>query len=336
MRADRRWISAAVAAAAALAALTPQTAMAQDTCPTLRWTTLGTAGGPVPTEDRAEPSNLLEAGELDVLVDVGDGTVNQLARIGRDMGNVRHIFISHLHWDHTGGLGAALGLRWMNEFPGEVTVYGPAGTAEVVAGIIASLGPPARIGFGTGVLPPPPESRIRAVELADGQSLTIEGLTIRAARNNHFDQPLAEAQTEALSFRFEYAGRSITYTGDTGPDARVTALAQGSDLLVSEVIALEPLIASILTRRPDMPAPQMAAMRQHLSTHHVDAAVVGEMARDAGVGHLVMTHLAVAGPLAASEAYLRDGVRSAYAGPVDLARDLASFDVGCAGQGAGQ
>jgi ribonuclease BN (tRNA processing enzyme) len=321
--------------AALLAAVTPQMALAQEACPTLRWTTLGIAGGPVPTEDRAEPSNLLEAGELDVLVDVGDGTVNQLARIGRDMGSVRHIFISHLHWDHTGGLAAALGLRWMNEFPGEVTVYGPQGTAEVVAGIVTALGPPARIGFGTGVLPPPPASRIRVVELADGQSLTIDGLTVRAARNNHFDQSLEEAGTEAMSFRFEYAGRSITYTGDTGPDARVTALARGSDMLVSEVIALEPLIASILARRPDMPAPQMAAMRQHLSTHHVDAAVVGQMAAEAGVGHLVLTHFAVPGPLAASEAYLRDGVRGAYAGPVDLARDLASFDIGCADRGGG-
>lgn len=325
MRAAWTWILAF----GILTVSTPHTALAQDVCPTFRWTTLGTAGGPVPTEDRSEPSNLLEAGDLDALVDVGDGSVNQLARIGRDMGGVRHIFLSHLHWDHAGGLAAALGLRWMNEFPGEVTVYGPAGTQQVVAGIIASLGAPARIGFGTGILPPSPESRIRAVELADGQSITIEGLTVRAASNNHFDQSVAESGTEALSFRFEHAGRSITYTGDTGPDPRVTALARGSNLLVSEVIALEPLVASIRARRPDMPAPQMAAMRQHLSTHHVDAVVVGQMAQDAAVRHLVLTHFAVPGPLAASEAYLRDGIRRAYAGPVDLARDLSSFDVGC-------
>lgn len=321
----------ALLSAVLIAAGLPQAAHAQaaDSCPVLRWTTLGTAGGPVPTEDRAEPANLLEAGELDILVDAGDGAVNQLARIGRDMGSVRHVFLSHLHWDHTGGLAAAVGLRWMNEFPGEVTVHGPKGTAEVVAGILASLEAPARIGFGIGSLPPAPASRIRAVELADGQSITIDGLAIRAVRNNHFDSGLEATAGESFSYRFEYAGRSITYTGDTGPDPRVTALAAGSDLLVSEVIALDPLVASIAARRPDMPAPQMAGMRQHLSTHHIDASAVGQMAAEAGVGHVVLTHFAIPGALTANEAYLREGVRSAYAGPVDLARDLASFDVGC-------
>jgi ribonuclease BN (tRNA processing enzyme) len=67
-----------------------------------------------------------------------------------------------------------------------------------------------------------------------------------------------------------------------------------------------------------------------LSTHHVDAGEVGRMAQAAGVARLVLTHFAVPpGPLRASETYLRDGVRQHYAGPIDLARDLASFDVGC-------
>ena len=35
-------------------------------CSAMRWTTLGTAGGPVPTADRAEPSNLLVAGDQQI------------------------------------------------------------------------------------------------------------------------------------------------------------------------------------------------------------------------------------------------------------------------------
>lgn len=47
---------------------------------------------------------------------------------------------------------------------------------------------------------------------------------------------------KSLSYRFDLGHRSITYTGDTGPSDAVTRLAQGSDMLVSEVIALEPIV----------------------------------------------------------------------------------------------
>lgn len=311
----------------------PLAAQAQDAstvCPTLRWTTLGTAGGPIPTVERSEPANLLQAGDLAILVDTGDGTATQLARLDRGTGEVSAIFISHLHWDHVGGLAAVLGLRWMNNFSTPITVYGPPGTGEVVAGIIASLRPQERVGFGTGAAVLDPAANITVVELVDGQQVELDSLTVTARGNTHYDFPLEQVGTTSLSFRFDLGERSITYSGDTGPSTALTELAHGSDLLVSEVIALEPLIGQIVASRPDMPAPVQAAMRQHLSTHHVDAGEVGRMAQAAGVARLVLTHFAVPpGPLRASETYLRDGVRQHYAGPIDLARDLASFDVGC-------
>ncbi|MXO92614.1 MBL fold metallo-hydrolase [Erythrobacter arachoides] len=309
----------------------PSVASAQDACPAFRWTTLGTAGGPVPTPERSEPANLLDAGGMAILVDTGDGTADALAQIGRQQGEVSTVVISHLHWDHVGGLAAVLGLRWMNTFPGEVRVYGPPGTQAVVDGIIASLRPQQRVGFGTGAAVADPAANIRVTELTGGETVDLgEGLRMRAARNSHFDQSIEEVGTVSLSLRFDMGGRSITYTGDSGPITELTALAEGSDMLLSEVIALEPLIAEILATRPDMPAQVQAAMRQHLSTHHIDAGEVGRLAAEAGVGRLVLTHFAVPpGLLSESERYLRDGVRQHYSGPLDLARDLASYDVGC-------
>ena len=305
-------------------------AMAQDACPPLRWTTLGTAGGPIPTLDRAEPANLLEAGGRVILVDSGDGAATQLARLGRSTGDIDTVFISHLHWDHTGGLAGVLGLRWMNNFETPITIYGPPGTAEVVDAIIASLRPQERVGFGTGAAVADPAANITVFELADGEGVTLDGLRVTARINTHYDFPEEQVGTTSLSYRFDLGDRAITYSGDTGPSAALTQLAQGSDMLVSEVMALEPIMTSILAQRPDMPPPVQAAMRQHMSTHHVEAAEVGRMAQAAGVGHLVLTHFAVPpGPLHDSEAYLRGGVRQAYSGPLDLARDLASYDVGC-------
>lgn len=300
-------------------------------CPVLQWTTLGTAGGPVPTVDRAEPSNLLTAGGQLVLVDTGDGTVNQLARLGIALGQARTVFISHHHSDHTGGLAAVIALRWMNQYPGELTVYGPPGTTELVAGIVASLEPQARIGFGLGKPPPPPAASVKVVELRDGATVALGQLSVRAAANSHFDHPGPRAPTEplSLSYRFTMEGRSITYTGDTGPSAAVARLATGGDMLVSEVVDVEPLIADIRRARPDMPPQQVADMRQHLSTHHLSPQAIGDIAQVARVGQVVVTHYAIPGPLAASTMAIRAGIGRTYRGDVALASDLASFPVPC-------
>ncbi|GAC1569360.1 MAG: Rv2407 family type 3 sulfatase [Novosphingobium sp.] len=302
-----------------------------EACPVLRWTTLGTAGGPVPTSDRSEPANLLTAGEQSILVDTGDGTVDQLARAGLTLAPVHSVFISHHHLDHTGGLAAVIGLRWMNQFPGTLTVYGPPGTRELVDGIVASMAPQSRIGFGLGSAPDAPARSVTVVELTSGTKLQLGALEVAAVANSHFAHPGPQEPVppQSLSYRFTLGKRSITYTGDTGPSAAVVALAKGSDMLVSEVIELDMLLAEIRRRRTDAKPEMFDQMRQHLSTHHLTAIEVGRTAAEAGVGHLVMTHLAIPGPLSGAEPALRSGVDKSYHGPVDIARDLSSFSVPC-------
>ena len=323
---------AALCASIALGASWVPSANAQETnsCSLLRWTTLGTAGGPVPTAQRGEPANLLEAGDMVILVDAGDGAANALGKAGLLVGKVRTIFLSHLHWDHVGGLAAVVGLRWMNEYPDLLTIYGPPGTQEVVDGIIASLGPPSRVGFGLGEAPRQPAAGVKVVELRGGDTADVGEVVARSVENSHYDTAAAgESDTLSLSYHFEFAGRSITYTGDTGPSTAVTQIARGSDLLVSEVISLEPLIASLRQTRPDMPDSVATDMQRHLAAHHLQPEAVGRMANDAQAGHVVLTHYAMPGSLEQNASPLLAGVRQAYAGPVDLAEDMQSFDVGC-------
>jgi ribonuclease BN (tRNA processing enzyme) len=326
----------AITASVMLAALSvPVIAADGATCPVFRWTTLGTAGGPIPTLERSEPANMLDADGMAILVDAGDGTVGQMARAGRSVGEVRNVFLSHLHLDHTAGLAGVVGLRWMNEHPGEITIYGPPGTGEVVAGIVASMEPPSRIGFGIGQAPSRPADRIKAVELTNGQVVKLGSLAVRAVANNHYDGAAKEAQRAnalAFSYRFDLGDRSITYTGDTGPDPRVTALAEGTDLLVSEVIEVDQMIAAIKAQRPDLGEAGLAGTRLHFSTHHVTPEEVGKMAAEAAAKRVVLTHYVIPGPLGMSAQSLHLKVRASYSGTVDLARDLSSFDLGCKGK----
>lgn len=325
----RRFTGKVAALAISLAAAPANAAPA---CPALRWVTLGTAGGPVPAPERAEPSNLLIAGDAHMLVDAGDGAVNQLARAKIAQPQITAVFISHHHMDHTGGLPALIGLRWMNNIPGKLKVYGPPGTQEIVNGALLAMKPQSRIGFGLGTASPPPESSVEVIELADGAQVKIGEITVTAAANSHFDHPGPRQANEAqsLSYRFALGARSITYTGDTGPSDAVTRLAQGTDMLVSEVIALDSILASIRKSRPDMSEELFGQMRRHLSTHHITAADIGLMAAKAGARRVVLTHYAVPpGPIAPFAKPFRADIARNYAGPVALAQDISSFQVAC-------
>src|SRR5688500_356076 len=104
--AARTMLTAGLGLAAIASAAAPQQA-GQD-----EFITLGTMRGPIAHPKRSQPANALVVGQDVYLVDVGDGAVQRLAEAGLRLNAVKAIFISHHHFDHTGGLGAVLGLRY--------------------------------------------------------------------------------------------------------------------------------------------------------------------------------------------------------------------------------
>lgn len=294
-----------------------------------RWVTLGTVAGPLASPTRSQPANLLIVNGQNILVDVGDGTAGQLAHLQIPTAAVDAVFISHLHWDHTGGLAAILGLRAQTNAPPRLKIYGPPGTAEMVAGLIASMVPGATAGYGVPGAPRADVNQLTEVfELRDHDSVEIAGMTVTVRNNTHYsfapDSELA-SRFESLSLRFDLPGRSIVYTGDTGPSTAVEELAQGADLLVAEMMDVPDTIAEIRRNNPNMPAPVAEGMERHLTDHHLLPSDVGEMASRANVGAVVVTHFAgrERGDPVHFE-YLRQ-IAEHFDGPVVIANDLDTF-----------
>jgi ribonuclease BN (tRNA processing enzyme) len=304
-------------------------AAAATSTPELSWITLGTQGGPIPSGERSEPANLLVVDGQPWIVDCGDGAMDRLAAAGFKPAQVDIAFISHLHVDHIGGLSALIGLRWFTGTKDVLTIYGPPGTDVLVKGIVQSLTPTVRIGLGVGPSGPTPEQLTRVVIVQDGSDLNVNGVHVRAVRNSHFDDSGAQSHdngSQSLSYRYDYKGYGIGYTGDTGPSDTVARLEQGADLLVSEVIDL-PAMTAFIRQVPDAVQPPQAksAIIHHFETQHLTPEEAGAIAARAGVRRLVFTHLSIPGSTNAEAPKLVGEAHETFKGEVAVAHDLDRF-----------
>ncbi len=96
----------------------------------------------------------------------------------------------------------------------------------------------------------------------------------------------------SFGYRFDTDDGSITFSGDTKVCDNLVALAQGTDLLVHEVIDqqwVEDTFANV-----PLPPEVIAGAVNHLIGAHTSIEQVGPVAQAAGAKELVLTHLAPA------------------------------------------
>jgi len=293
--------------------------------PAMTFITLGTASGPDAVPDRAQPANALVVGTDVYLVDAGDGAGAQLAKAGFRLPQVKGLFLSHLHFDHTGGVLAVLGLRMQLDATAPLLILGPPGTQDFIDGLVDGMLPAQQAAFG--VPGRTWQHRLDVRELRDGDQVNLEGVTLSVAENTHYQSPQYDASpgSVSLSYRFDGSDRSIVFTGDTGPSDAVTELARNADLLISEMMDVPLALANVRRINPGMPEAVMTGLETHFRAHHVTPEQVALMAADAGVGEVVVTHF---GPgitsTAQAQAYV-ESMATIYSGPVQFANDLDNF-----------
>jgi ribonuclease Z len=276
---------------------------------------LGTAGS-APTAARGLPATLVRRGGERLLFDCGEGTQRQLLRsIG--LVDLEEVFLTHFHADHFLGLPGMLktfGLRG-RETP--LTIYGPPGLTALFGALKPLVG---RTAF-----------ELRLIELEPNEELERDGYRIAAfnvrhrvqaygyaliedARPGRFDEQAATRlgvrpgpdfgrlqrgeKVESEDGKTQITpdqvlgetrrGRKLVLSGDTAPCDMTLAVAHGADLLVHEATFTE------------------EEMDRARETGHTTARAAAELAAEAEVELLALTHLSPRHPAGALRAEARE------------------------------
>lgn len=303
---------------------------------TTRIVFLGTYGGPGARKLRSEPATLLVVDGTPYLVDIGPGTDRQLAFAGVRHRDVKAVFITHHHIDHDGGLVPFISLTWFEKAwyrapPSTVAIYGPPATAYLVRTALDYLSVSERI-FRAGMPAlAPSDGMFEAHDVANDGPFYSDGvLRATAARNAHYVFPSQGPTGEtdkSFAYRFDTPSGSVVFTGDTGPSDAVVRLAQGADVLVSEVCLCKSTPYSPADSVTGPPEGLAAQQRFHMVHEHLSPEEVGRMATDAHVKTVLLTHFVPGDDDVTDLSGFTSGVRRTYAGNVIAAHDLYEFDL---------
>jgi ribonuclease Z len=283
-------------------------------------------GGSVPTARRGLPAILVRRGGDRILFDCGEGTQRQLvASVG--LADLTDIFLTHFHTDHWLGLPGMLNTFNLRGRELPLTIHGPAGVTQLMELVRRMSGRPA--------------FELAVVELQRGDAVARDGYRIAPVAVDHRGPALgyvlyederpgvfdpAAARAAGLQPGPDFGrvqrgetidgvapedvmgparpGRKLAISGDTRPAEALRVASHGGDVLVHEATFAEQERA----RAGD--------------NGHSTARQAAELARDAGVGMLALTHVSTRHPLG----LLRDEARAVFAETV-IPRDFDTIEI---------
>ena len=239
-----------------------------------------------------------------VMVDAGGGTFTRFHEAGARVDDLELLALSHFHPDHSSEVPALL---WVQ--PTDITVSGPTGNegypsvSEYVTGLFGREGVFRAVTDGKGLETVTVDVTDREpTEVFANGSIRVRGLGV------------PHGIVPAIGYRIDIGDVSIAFSSDqNGSDPAFAEFASGVDVLVVHLAV------------PETASGFGAAL-------HAKPSVWGQMATDAGVGTLVLSHLSSIAPRDAEGdlpgfteklAHLR----SRYKGPLVIAEDLMCVPV---------
>jgi ribonuclease BN (tRNA processing enzyme) len=276
---------------------------------------LGT-GNPPADPDRSGASTAVVVNNTPYLVDFGAGVVRRAKSAVVERGvaaldpvNLRVVFVTHLHSDHTVGYPDLILTPWVLGRRVPLEVFGPTGIKWMTEHLLEAY----KADFETrtkdrglytvGAFPE--GHAVNAHEIDAGVVYKDANVTVTAFATKH--------TMDSFGYRFDTADRSIVISGDTNPTQATIDACRGCDVLIHEVLTQE-----WLAKRPDFQA--------YAAQFHTTTTQLTELAAKARPRLLILYHASLSlRPAVDSErstpaAVLRE--MSKYAGQVVVGRDL--------------
>lgn len=302
---------------------------------TLRVTFLGTSAA-IPTTSRNPSGIFINVDGDQFLFDAGEGTQRQMMRYGTGFG-VESIFITHLHGDHVLGLPGLLQTWGFTDRTDPLTIYTPAGTGGRLRQFLFSLeGEPhyeveiQEVPVGT-VAHRGDGYEIRAFQTSH-DTRSVGYALVEDDRKGRFDREKAESLGVPVGPLFSRLhdgeavelddgtvvtpdavvgpprpGRKLVYTGDTRRSSTVEKAAANADLLIHD--------ATFASAHRD----------RARETAHATARDAALVATEAGVRHLVLTH--ISSRYAGDATDHRSEAADHFQGDISVARDGLELEI---------
>ncbi len=215
----------------------------------MKITFLGT-GSILPTRKRFSSGILVDVGEK-LLFDCGPGTMQKLVQAGHDVNEIKHLFITHFHFDHIADYFPILlsrGIAKKNEDVPILNVYGPKGIDEITEKIfeLPQMQYMKELGYK------------EYTEINEMNKVEIGRCKVSCVPAVH---------PNAVAYKIA-AEKTVVYTGDTEPSDAIISFAKNADLLIHECSYPEGHVDG-----------------------HTTADELGEVAEKAAVKKLVLNHL---------------------------------------------
>lgn len=286
---------------------------------------LGT-GSPLPSADRCGAGNVIVANDTNILVDCGWGAARRLMPSGIMPATINTAVFTHMHTDHMTDFPDFLFLRWTNGARRPLRVYGPEGTQEMVDGFLMALR--RDIGFRLahhGDKLHPDGIKVQVTELPTTKAaqhfLDIDGLRFESFEVDHF--PVVPA----FGYRFGFDGRTAVLSGDTAFCDSLLVASQGADMLVCEALNV-PMLQQRMAALRAMGMTLAAELFEDIPSYHIPTTDVARLARDAGVGELVLSHIIppISNGAAEVQAFM-SGMNEVYGGSIRVAQDTQRIPV---------
>ena len=176
------------------------------------------------------------------LVDAGEGIWRSIARAALVNGDeftrglspekLKHVFITHLHEDHTVGIPSLLLNPFKLNIPTSKEIYGPNGIRDMVSHIVAAWRIDIAAELSDGYDPEGARATGHEIDF-ETSGVVYEDANVKVEAFRTIHGPLEDT----FAYRFTSDDRVVTFTGDGGPYHRnVVDAAMNADVLVAEVV----------------------------------------------------------------------------------------------------